>query len=73
MNEPKKIYLSDPAISLLEIGMSCNAYPNKTESLNHVYHSDTALREFIEENQQERFGVYKIIELDELLKFLNEQ
>lgn len=65
MTPPKTIKVSETMIM-----------PHGRNNVTHVYHSDTALKAWIEENSTYGIGAFdvmvKIVNVTELLKFLNE-
>jgi len=74
MTEPNKIYLTKTGTEQLSEGVVSYAYPSKNNATKSIYHSDTHLKDWIKENKSsDPFSAGYIIDVDELLKYLNEQ
>jgi len=70
MTEPKKVYLD---VNSIEKGDNCQVDAYLTQKYNEpIYHSDTHLREWIEE-ENKRQGNCGLVVIENLLKYLNEQ
>ena len=61
MKAPKTIKVSETMIM-----------PHGRNNVTHVYHSDTALREWIEENTMRNFREINVVSVDELLKLIDQ-
>jgi hypothetical protein len=73
MKEPKKVYLTEVGMECLQGDDTATASNFNHGQWNIPYHSDTALREFIEENKRFDYREVEVIDIKRLLKCLNEQ